>query len=629
MTITGQQTRSLPELTKAVGAEINAARAIDCYLPGGGRLHIECQLPFLCLYRRPVNHPDNGTAELLQAQAAYLTTATSDKALSALVYQIAGAQSKLFGSFLLIELWSSPPQTTESEQPLHPRFHLHAPCHHTPNRTLDAFEEGLQAIRLRRRNAVVEVSFDDAVAPPGLPSLLTAEQAAELNCAMLGIDVAAVYRDPISDKCLPFALRTMRRGMSHALKKGIYRFSHDETHYRPHHYHELGSRALNDPVWQVDRQLADISEAFDLLLHVTPVNANDAWLAFEQSGYREPPEFHYRPRQVDPTLLKRQLYRTPLERIDDPTLADLFATKQQELDRQLTLLNDRDTSAFLYGSIQLFGTVDSALRKTAESILNYQGDASSHGDDRRLSADELAQYAEAELAYYRAIDETLAARVEVRSDITGILVSHGNFLIGNDAHVSARRLSATLNHEIGTHALTYHNGNKQPFSQLYAGMAGYEPLQEGLAVLAEYLSGGLDLPRLQLLAGRVIAADAITNGADFIETFKRLHRDYGFRPFTAYTMSMRLYRGGGYTKDLIYLRGLIELLDYLGNGGELELLYTGKIAMEHLHLLEELRWREVLKPIALKPRYIDTPEAQQRLTALRDNPDVMHLLENL
>ncbi|NIQ16470.1 MAG: DUF1704 domain-containing protein, partial [Candidatus Dadabacteria bacterium] len=69
------------------------------------------------------------------------------------------------------------------------------------------------------------------------------------------------------------------------------------------------------------------------------------------------------------------------------------------------------------------------------------------------------------------------------------------------------RVEALLQHEIGTHALTYFNGLSQPFKQLCIGLSGYEELQEGLAVLAEYLVGGLSKPRLRLLAGRVVAVN--------------------------------------------------------------------------------------------------------------------------
>ncbi len=605
---------------------------MSCSLAGGGRLHIERQLPFLCVYRQPHDRHDEGTKKLLLGQAAYLTvgaTSACQQEMLELLFHIVEQQTRLFGSFLIVELWSGASSPETSEPSNFPAFHLHAPHRHAPNSTLDAFDNGLQEIRLRQRNSRVEISFDDATSPADLPSLLTAAQLAQLNCTVLGVEIKPVYRDPVSHTILPFALRTMRRGITHALKKGLYRFSHDESQFRPRHYHELGSRALTRKVWEVDQRLAQISEAFDLLLHVTPVNAADAWRAFERSGYREPPEFHYRPRSVDPALLKRELYHIPLERIEDPTLGDLFDSKRQELDRQITLLDDRDKVEFMHGSIQLFGKVDSTLLDTAQQILSHTATQPDHERSELLDAERFAAHARDELDYYRRLDPSLQASVEVRDDISGILVSHGNFLIGRDVHVSTTRLQATLNHEIGTHALTYHNGKRQPFQQLYAGMAGYEELQEGLAVFAEYLTGGLSLPRLQLLAGRVVAVHSIIAGASFIETFNLLQHEHGFHPFTAFTMTMRVYRGGGYTKDVVYLRGLVNLLDYLVTAENFELLYYGKIAMEHLHLIEELRWRNVLKPLALMPRYLQTPEAVQRIDALRAQPGIMHILENL
>jgi uncharacterized protein (TIGR02421 family) len=390
---------------------------------------------------------------------------------------------------------------------------------------------------------------------------------------------------------------------------------------------------LTKAVWESDQQLAAISEQFDLLLHVTPVNAPQAWRQFRDGGYRQTPEFHYRPRSADPALLKRELYQLPLEKIEDPTLADLFDAKRDELDRQLTLLNDRETPNFLHGSLQLFGHIDENLLATAQRLAALPAEPKAGegrgGEVELLDAAALAREAENELDYYRQFDPSLAATVAVRDDISGILVSHGNFLIGSDARVSRQRLRASLDHEIGTHALTYHNGKKQPFQQLYAGMAGYEELQEGLAVLAEYLSGGLNLARLQLLAGRVLAVHSIVTGDSFTDTFARLHEDYGFHPFTAFTISMRVFRGGGYTKDMVYLRGLMEVIDYLGRDEDLQLLYCGKFALAHLPLLQELHWREVIQPIALRPRYLDTEEAKDRLAGLRAEPGIGHMIEGL
>ena len=48
------------------------------------------------------------------------------------------------------------------------------------------------------------------------------------------------------------------------------------------------------------------------------------------------------------------------------------------------------------------------------------------------------------------------------------------------------------------------HGRSQPFQQLYVGLAGYEALQEGLAVLSEYLVGGLSRPRPAPVSNSVV-----------------------------------------------------------------------------------------------------------------------------
>ncbi len=62
---------------------------------------------------------------------------------------------------------------------------------------------------------------------------------------------------------------------------------------------------------------------------------------------------------------------------------------------------------------------------------------------------------------------------------------------------------------------------------------------------------------------------------------------------------MRTFRGGGLTKDAVYLRGLVQLLEYFKNGGELEPLFIGKISADHIAIVKELQWRKVLHPAPL------------------------------
>ena len=217
--------------------------------------------------------------------------------------------------------------------------------------------------------------------------------------------------------------------------------------------------------------------------------------------------------------------------------------------------------------------------------------------------------------------------MQLRDDTVGLMVSRGNLLIGSEIKIHPSRVDALLQHEVGTHIVTYFNGKAQPFQQLYSGLSGYEELQEGLAVLAEFLVGGLSRPRMRLLAGRVIAANYLISGASFLDTFRELNNGFGFDQRTAFTITIRIYRGGGLVKDAIYLRGLVELLKYLKAGGELEPLFVGKIATDHVSVIQELQYRHVLKPAPLRPRYLDDPGAAEKLLKLKNGLEPLELIE--
>jgi uncharacterized protein (TIGR02421 family) len=157
-------------------------------------------------------------------------------------------------------------------------------------------------------------------------------------------------------------------------------------------------------------------------------------------------------------------------------------------------------------------------------------------------------------------------------------------------------------------------------------LAGYEELQEGLAVLSEYLVGGLSRPRLRLLAARVLAVKRLMEGSSWIETFRELDRNYEFNRYTAYTVTMRVYRAGGLTKDAAYFKGLLNLLEYMRQGGALEPLFIGKISAKHLPIMEELLWRHVLRPPPLKPRYMSEPQTVKRIERLHQGVSLLDLI---
>lgn len=589
-------------------------------LPDGGRLHIDRALPFVCLYRRPTTHPDAGTPRLLLGEASYLivggASAEADF-LQPLLSAICEAQSAAFGASLLLELWAG---EAEAEAD----FTIVAPQRNADGPWLEQFEDALLGIRIAERTPRVDLEYRETIAPPGMTEPLPGLR--EIHRA--GLVVRPHYREPVTGEIYPFRLRELQRGLAHALKRALHAFSHRHTRHRPAHFHELGRHAMTAAVFEADRRLAQIDAAFDLLLHVTPVNASEAWAAFRDAGYQGIPEFHYRPRPVEPGLMKRRLYQIPLEEIEDPTLAALLEAKRDELDRQLSLVADRNTPRFLRGSQQIFGDLEPWLVQLAEEVVAAVAPQGRDGpQETPLDAEAFAHEARAVVSAYRQEWPALPAKVVVRDDVTGIMVSQGNFLIGGDARVPPRRVEAALAHEIGTHVLTYHNGRGQPLQLLAAGLADYEPLQEGLAVLGEYLVGGLDSGRLRQLAGRVLAVHSLEQGADFDETFHQLHETHGFPARSAFSITLRVYRGGGFTKDAVYLRGLARLLKKLGEGLTLESLYLGKVSLDALPLIDELRWRKVLDDGPLRPHFLSWPRVAERLARLQAGMDLQQLIK--
>jgi uncharacterized protein (TIGR02421 family) len=461
-----------------------------------------------------------------------------------------------------------------------------------------------------------------------LKPLIRLRELKEWNAFSLGLVVRPVYRSDATKKINSDVLRSVRHHVHSALEQAYFTFTQRRALLRFTHYYSMGRRLVMKPVLDIDRQLVEIARSFDLLLQATPVNAESAWREFRRSRFDKPPVFYYRPLSIDPALLKRQLYSIPVERIEDPTLSYLFRQKQEELDRQITLLTDIDSTRFLQESLQIYGGVSDWLLGHATELLDRVPTRSGEESVRtQLSATEFAKRAQQELGYYQQKCADFSATVAVRDDMyAGLMVSGDQLLIGGKIRVPRHRVEALLQHEIGTHLVTHYNGHVQPFQQLEVGLAGYDGLQEGLAVLAEYLVGGLSRTRMRILAARVVAARQLLDGASFIDTFRTLDRNYEFSQRTAYTIAMRIYRGGGLTKDAVYLRGLLQILRYLREGGDLEPLFVGKLASAHLPLVFELSLREIIKPPALRPRYLEHPDAQKKLERLRGGMKVLELL---
>ncbi len=384
-----------------------------------------------------------------------------------------------------------------------------------------------------------------------------------------------------------------------------------------------GDAGLSAADLAVDHRLALLSQSFRFLLEVTPVDADDLRDDFLEG--REPdPGFTYRELDTDPDVVRAELDVIDVGEVEDPVLGQLLRAKHREMELQLDMLEARDTADFLPLSVELYGGVSPALRTQAETLL--ASITRTEAGDEALDAEEFLALAEDEIAHYRAEDPDLDMHAEIRTDVNGVMVSGDTLLIGPETKVQRARAQALLHHEVGTHLVTQANGSHQPIKVLGVGLAGYDETQEGLAVLAEIACGGLTAFRLRQLASRVVTVHRMIGGASFAEAHEALVAD-GFPESSAWTTVMRVYRSGGMTKDAIYLRGLVELLEHLGSDGSLDQLWLGKFSLRDLPLIGDLEDRGLLRPPRVLPRYLHDPATDANLARAAGTEDLSTLLE--
>jgi uncharacterized protein (TIGR02421 family) len=586
------------------------------------------------VYRQPADRQDPGTETLVTGGPSYLVLSSQDCSELAKmgsdspVAGVVRALASRFGTVLLLELCTTPAlraadrarEVRDEREPLHaPVFRLYAPPE------LRSFAAALE----------LELSTFTCLDPPprlmvlesprpGTP--LLAEERTN-RCVRASLELDPVFYDIERGKTFPLLLRRLRYELTRALERALVPFCRDNSSLAVASPAGLGRRVLLDQDVAIDEQVSTVGRAFDFLLNITPINTHEAWEQFRAVGCEREPKFRYRPIDVNPGLLRRRLYNIAFDCVEDPIVAELLREQREELAQKLRMLEYRGERSFFYGSLQLYGGVDEELQRVALGLPAGIIAESGPTAGVPLNAEEFRTLAERELAFYRDRHPDFTARVEIRHDVVGLLVAHGNLLVDSRNVIPRERAEALLQHEVGTHLVTHYNGLKQPLHQLCSGLAGYEELQEGLALLAEHLVGGLTAARLRLLAGRVIAVRHLVDGASFIEVFRQLHREHGFSRFSAFVVTMRVFRSGGLTKDAIYLRGLVALLQYLERGEPFERLFVGKIGLSHVPVVGELLERGVLHPPAVLPRYLARSRAAKRLERLRHGVGLLDLVE--
>lgn len=417
------------------------------------------------------------------------------------------------------------------------------------------------------------------------------------NTLVLATEVKKIYCNEETGAPYPEVVRTLKSKLKRAILNHAHGFAKEFTNWEHKKKSRLLSKDLEKAILDIDTELFNTLKNFELLNALNPTNVEAEKKKFFESRCTENPEFQYKPIKIDPFRMKRKLHRLELEKIRDEHIQRLYESVINAYTDKIDMLSSIGTSKFLYNSLRYFG-------EPTEEDLNNAWFLQRLPEVEEQTSERLLDVNDAKKLFQETFDDYgFTGKIEVsRNIIASAMVLNGQkkVLLKKGATFRPKELRFLAHHEIGVHMVTTMNSNLQPLKIFNIGLPVNTKTQEGLAVLSEYLSGNITLRRLKELGQRVIATDMMVKGSDFVKTFRCMVNDLHMDPTEAFYLTTRIYRGGGFTKDHLYLRGLREIHQFWKDGNDLGPLLIGKTSLEHYGIILEMMERGILK----RPTYI-------------------------
>ncbi len=461
--------------------------------------------------------------------------------------------------------------------------------------TIDAFEQKLRQVVLP--NLDTTVAINGVFEGRGYQAAFCRKYVR--NTLVIPLEISKIFMDETTGDVYPLVLESLRDQLYDASRYVMERFAHHEK--LNVHGHDLTRHELEPLVLKVDRKLFQMARNLETLGYVNPVNLASEKRRFFASKKPYEPEFRYRQLKIDPYEYREKLYRLPVSEIQDSTVRQLYRDVVESFVRKVDLLTSLGSDKFLYSSLMYYGQPTATDLANAQFLL--------HAPEIDLDANllESVSVQDAVPLFEQALAERgLKVKVVVSKSIVAKAMVDGlrkQLLLNHTAQLTRMDIQALIHHEIDVHLYTTFNAQQQPLKVLSLGLPGNTHTQEGLAIFNEYMTGCLSVKRLQTLALRVIAVDMRVKGHAFSEIYACLHEQHGLDSHAAFALAMRVTRGGGFTKDYLYLRGLKDVLAF-SQCHNLDALFVGKTSLDYYQGLSDLITRGILPAPSYVPDFV-------------------------
>ncbi len=340
-------------------------------------------------------------------------------------------------------------------------------------------------------------------------------------------------------------------------------------------------------LFEIDANLDRLVKSIELLSYVNPLNTEKEKHSFFASKYTSNPEFRYPKLKFHPYKLHRLFFSQRLERIQDEQLREMYQDIIYYYSNMVQCIETIGIKRrFHYNSLRVYGSPTEKDVENAKFILHFADEEASPQMDKVYTPEEAKNYFKAFSSKYD-FPLNIKFSTHIAADA---MVSNATrtLLIKRNTKFSENQLLTLANHEIGVHLVTTFNAEQQPLKIFSNGFPKNVETQEGLAVFSEYMSGALTLKRLKELAYRVLASDSLIKGYTFADTFDMIHTQYKLDRNEAFTITLRAHRGGGFTKDRLYLSGLRKIYKRHLMNKPMDILLSGKVSFDAESVIEHL-----------------------------------------
>ncbi len=338
---------------------------------------------------------------------------------------------------------------------------------------------------------------------------------------------------------------------------------------------------------------------------------------FFRSGSEKLPNLTYPP--FDPSPIRHRLNKA-MDLMGDTPFDQWFKTKLQDIEAGINLISQCGKKEFFKFSSKIYGLPKGKLRdgKTTpldlanrfSSVMEHYKNSSRLMDHDLMTANEVGEMMKKKI---KDIFGNESPEILVVDNISAkATASSKRIRLRKGASFTEKDVDQLMHHEALVHVATSLNGRAQDKIKLLgANYGAVTKTQEGLAVFSEFITGCIDIDRMNRISDRVVAIQMAIDGASFIDVY-RYFKDRTRLKTDAFENARRVFRGGvisggaPFTKDIVYLDGMIRVHNLFraainkGNLDDLEILFSGKIDLDDIPILLKMKKEGLIN----KPKYL-------------------------